>query len=81
VAWAGGYQVTGDTMFLYEKQKPDRLFVFENSLVVGRVIPTCNQIKKYQTGILKTGLLITCDLKEVLKRYTILKTTVWLWWA
>ena len=37
VAWAGGYQVTGDTMFLYTKnKKPDRLYVFENSLVVGK---------------------------------------------
>lgn len=36
IAWAGGYQVTGDTMFLFTKnKKPDRLFVFENSLVVG----------------------------------------------
>ena len=33
VAWAGGYQVTGDTMFLFTKnKKPERLFVFENSL-------------------------------------------------
>lgn len=37
IAWASGYQVTGDTMFLYTKnKKPDRLYVFENSLVVGR---------------------------------------------
>jgi OstA-like protein len=36
IAWSGGYQVTGDTMFLFTKnKKPDRLFVFENSLVVG----------------------------------------------
>ena len=47
VAWAGGYQVTGDTMFLYTKdKKPDRLYVFENSLVVGESnINMYNQIK------------------------------------
>lgn len=47
VAWAGGYQVTGDTMFLYTKnKKPDRLYVFENSLVVGKSdINMYNQIK------------------------------------
>jgi lipopolysaccharide export system protein LptA len=47
VAWAGGYQVTGDTMFLYTKnKKPDRLYVFENSLVVGKTNTNMyNQVK------------------------------------
>jgi len=47
VAWAGGYQITGDTMFLYTKnKKPERLFVFENSLVVGLANTNMyNQIK------------------------------------
>jgi lipopolysaccharide export system protein LptA len=47
VAWAGGYQITGDTMFLYTKnKKPERLFVFENSLVVGKANTNMyNQIK------------------------------------
>lgn len=38
VAWAGGYQVSGDTLFMYTKnKKPERLYVFENGLVVGKV--------------------------------------------
>lgn len=47
VAWAGGFQVTGDTMYLYTKnKKPDRLYVFENSLVVGKAYTNMfNQIK------------------------------------
>jgi lipopolysaccharide export system protein LptA len=47
VAWAGGYQITGDTMFLFTKnKKPDRLYVFENSLVVGKTYTNMyNQIK------------------------------------
>lgn len=47
VAWAGGYQVTGDTMYLYTKnKKPDRLYVFENSLVVGKASNNMyNQVK------------------------------------
>src|SRR5262249_33444206 len=37
IAWASGYQITGDTMFLYTKnKKPDHLYVFENGLVVGK---------------------------------------------
>ncbi|HEX4851500.1 MAG TPA: OstA-like protein [Puia sp.] len=37
IAWAGGYQVTGDTMFLYTKnKKPDQIYVWENALVVGK---------------------------------------------
>jgi len=47
VAWAGGFQVTGDTMYLYTKnKKPERLYVFENSLVVGKTFTNMyNQIK------------------------------------
>jgi lipopolysaccharide export system protein LptA len=47
IAWSGGYQVTGDTMFLFTRNKqPDRLFVFENSLVVGKTNTNMyNQIK------------------------------------
>jgi len=37
IAWASGYQITGDTMYLYTKnKKPDHLYVFENGLVVGK---------------------------------------------
>jgi lipopolysaccharide export system protein LptA len=37
VAWASGRQVTGDTMYLYTKnKKPDRLYVFENGLVTAK---------------------------------------------
>ncbi|HEY4967257.1 MAG TPA: OstA-like protein [Puia sp.] len=60
VAWAGGYQVTGDTMFLYTKnKKPDRLFVFENSLVVGKSYTNMyNQIKgNTLNGYFKDGVI------------------------
>jgi hypothetical protein len=38
IAWGnGGYQVTGDTMFLFTKnKKADRLYVFENALAVNK---------------------------------------------
>jgi lipopolysaccharide export system protein LptA len=58
VAWAGGYQITGDTMFLYTKnKKPDRLYVFENSLVVGKSNTNMyNQIKgNTLNGYFKNG--------------------------
>ncbi len=60
VAWAGGYQVTGDTMFLYTKnKKPDRLYVFENSLVVGKTYTNMyNQIKgNTLNGYFKDGVI------------------------
>ena len=60
VAWAGGYQVTGDTMFLYTKnKKPERLFVFENSLVVGKSYTNMyNQIKgNTLNGYFKNGVI------------------------
>ena len=60
VAWAGGYQVTGDTMFLYTKdKKPERLFVFENSLVVGKSYTDMyNQVKgNTLNGYFKNGVI------------------------
>ena len=60
VAWAGGYQVTGDTMFLFTKnKKPDRLYVFENSLVVGKSsVNMYNQIKgNTLNGYFKEGAI------------------------
>jgi lipopolysaccharide export system protein LptA len=60
VAWAGGYQVTGDTMFLFTKnKKPDRLYVFENSLVVGKAYTNMyNQIKgNTLNGYFKDGAI------------------------
>ncbi|HXB29733.1 MAG TPA: OstA-like protein [Puia sp.] len=60
VAWAGGYQITGDTMFLYTKnKKPDRLYVFENSLVVGKSYTNMyNQIKgNTLNGYFKDGVI------------------------
>jgi lipopolysaccharide export system protein LptA len=60
IAWAGGYQVTGDTMFLYTKnKKPDRLYVFENSLVVGKAYSNMfNQIKgNTLNGYFKNGVI------------------------
>jgi lipopolysaccharide export system protein LptA len=60
IAWAGGFQVTGDTMFLYTKnKKPDRLYVFENSLVVGKAYTNMfNQIKgNTLNGYFKDGVI------------------------
>ncbi len=60
VAWAGGYQITGDTMFLYTKnKKPDRLYVFENSLIVGKTYTNMyNQIKgNTLNGYFKDGVI------------------------
>ena len=39
VAWGSGhYQITGDTMYVYTKnKKADRLYVFENALTINRV--------------------------------------------
>jgi lipopolysaccharide export system protein LptA len=48
VAWGSGkYQVTGDTMFVYTKnKKADRLYVFENGLAINKVGKNFyNQIK------------------------------------
>jgi lipopolysaccharide export system protein LptA len=49
VAWAKGSQVTGDTIFMYTKnKKPARLFVFENAMLIQDVRAKAeffNQIK------------------------------------
>ncbi|MDP4256154.1 MAG: OstA-like protein [Bacteroidota bacterium] len=48
VAWGSGdYQITGDTMFVFTKnKKADRLYVFENALAINKVGPNFyNQIK------------------------------------
>ena len=39
VAWGSGhYQITGDTMYVYTKnKKADRLYVFENALTINKV--------------------------------------------
>jgi lipopolysaccharide export system protein LptA len=48
VAWgSGNYQITGDTMYMYTKnKKAERLYVFENALTINRVARTLyNQLK------------------------------------
>lgn len=41
VLWAKQNQITGDTIYLYTKnQKPERLYVFENAMAIGRVDST-----------------------------------------
>jgi lipopolysaccharide export system protein LptA len=48
VAWgSGNYQITGDTMYMYTKnKKADRLYVFENGLTINRVAKNLyNQLK------------------------------------
>ena len=39
IAWGNGnYQITGDTMYVYTKnKKPNRLYVFENALAINKV--------------------------------------------
>jgi hypothetical protein len=37
VVWSGNTQISGDTIFLYTKNKqPERLYVFENGMIVNR---------------------------------------------
>jgi lipopolysaccharide export system protein LptA len=60
IAWAKGSQVTGDTIFLYTKnKKPARLFVFENAMLVQNVREKAgffNQIKgRTINGYFKEG--------------------------
>jgi hypothetical protein len=60
IAWASGYQVPGDTMFLYTKnKKPERLYVFENGLVVGMAAGNMyNQVKGNTiNGYFKDGVI------------------------
>jgi lipopolysaccharide export system protein LptA len=60
IAWASGYQITGDTMFLYTKnKKPDRLYVFENSMLIGKTGSNMyNQIKgNTLNGYFKDGAI------------------------
>jgi lipopolysaccharide export system protein LptA len=47
VVWSGNSQVTGDTIYMYTKnKKPDELYVFENGLMVNKTGEDMyNQIK------------------------------------
>jgi hypothetical protein len=47
IVWASESQITGDTIYLYTRnKKPERLYVFENALVVNKSGPNLyNQIK------------------------------------
>ncbi len=47
VVWTGNSQITGDTIYLFTKnKKPERMFVFENGLMVNKTGPNqYNQIK------------------------------------
>ena len=58
VAWgSGNYQITGDTMYMYTKnKKADRLYVFENALAINRVAKALfNQLK---------GTTINCYFRD-----------------
>ncbi len=62
IAWSKGSQVTGDTIFIYTKdKKPSRLYVFENALMVQNVKDSAgffNQIKgRTINGYFKDGEL------------------------
>ena len=58
VAWgSGNYQISGDTMFVYTKnKKANRLYVFENALTINKIAGNIfNQLK---------GTTINCYFKE-----------------
>jgi lipopolysaccharide assembly outer membrane protein LptD (OstA) len=60
VVWANGDQITGDTIYLYTKnKKPKRLYVFENAMAVNKYGSNMyNQIKgKTINGYFKDGTL------------------------
>jgi lipopolysaccharide export system protein LptA len=60
IVWANGDQITGDTIYLYTKnKKPKRLYVFENALAVDKYGKNMfNQIKgKTINGYFKDGVL------------------------
>jgi lipopolysaccharide assembly outer membrane protein LptD (OstA) len=60
VVWANGDQITGDTIYLYTKnKKPKRLYVFENAMAVDKYGTNMfNQIKgKTINGYFKDGVL------------------------
>lgn len=62
IAWSRGSQITGDTIFVYTKnKKPSRLFVFENAMVIQNVKETAeffNQVKgRTINGYFKDGEL------------------------
>jgi lipopolysaccharide export system protein LptA len=60
VVWAGGYQVTGDTIYMYTKnKKPEHLYVFENGLAVSKTGENMfNQVKaKTLNGYFKDGAI------------------------
>lgn len=62
IAWSRGSQITGDTIFVYTKnKKPSRLFVFENAMVIQEVKKEAafyNQVKgRTINGYFKDGEL------------------------
>ena len=60
VVWANGDQITGDTIYLYTKnKKPKRMYVFENAMAVDKYGENMfNQIKgKTINGYFKDGVL------------------------
>ena len=60
VVWANGDQITGDTIYLYTKnKKPKRMFVFENAMAIDKYGENMfNQIKgKTINGYFKDGVL------------------------
>ena len=60
VVWSGKSQVTGDTIFLYTKnKKADRVYVFENGIMINRINPEFyNQVAgKTINGYFKNGAI------------------------
>ncbi len=60
VIWSGKSQVTGDTIFLYTKnKKPERVYVFENGIMINKINPEFyNQVAgKTINGYFKNGVI------------------------
>jgi lipopolysaccharide export system protein LptA len=67
VVWSGTSQVTGDTIYLYTKnKKPEHLYVFENAMVVNKSGENMfNQIKAHSlNGYFKEGEIDHMRAKE-----------------
>ena len=60
VIWSGNNQVTGDTIFLYTKnKKPERIYVFENGIMINKINSEFyNQVEgKTINGYFKDGVI------------------------
>lgn len=62
IVWAQANQITGDTIYLYTKnKKPQRLYVFENAMAVNKVDEFYNQVR----GNTINGYFINGDINFI----------------